>query len=79
MATRQQHRNEDDEKKLSTPTMSRSRNQLAAAYAPGAFFTFEGGLGSCIAVPDQSDQVDQAPIQDPTKEQIVLRLREVLH
>ena len=77
MATRQYLPSEDDEKKLNTPTMSRSRNQLAAAYAPGAFFTFEGGLGSCIALPDQADVVDQAPIQEPTKEQIVLRLREV--
>ena len=77
MVTRQYQSNDDDEKKLSTPTMNRSRNQLAAAYAPGAFFTFEGGLGSCIAVPDQSDMVDQASIQEPTKEQIVLRLREV--
>lgn len=77
MATKQYQYKEDDDKKLSTPTMSRSRNQLAGAYAPGAFFTFEGGLGSCIAVPDQSDVVDQASIQEPTKEQIVLRLREV--
>ena len=77
MATHQYQRTDEDEKKLSTPTMSRSRNQLAAAYAPGAFFTFEGGLGSCIAVPDQSDAVDLAAIQEPTKEQIVLRLREV--
>ena len=36
----------DDDKVLSTPIMSRSRNQLASAYAPGAFFTFEGGVTS---------------------------------
>ena len=30
-------------------TMSRLRNQLATAYAPESFFTFEGGLGACIA------------------------------
>ncbi|EKZ98153.1 hypothetical protein D769_16672 [Cupriavidus sp. HMR-1] len=30
-------------------TMNRSRNQLATAYAPESFFTFEGGLGACIA------------------------------
>ncbi|MCU7926832.1 MAG: hypothetical protein KZQ97_10365 [Candidatus Thiodiazotropha sp. (ex Dulcina madagascariensis)] len=30
-------------------TMSRSRNQLATAYAPESFFTFEGGLGACIS------------------------------
>ncbi|MEY9618086.1 hypothetical protein [Bradyrhizobium ottawaense] len=26
-------------------TMKRSRSQLATIYAPGAFFTFEGGMG----------------------------------
>ena len=30
-------------------TMSRSRNQLAASYAPESFFTFEGGTGACIS------------------------------
>lgn len=30
-------------------TMTRSRNQLATAYAPESFFTFEGGLGACIS------------------------------
>jgi len=30
-------------------TMIRSRNQLATAYAPESFFTFEGGLGACIS------------------------------
>jgi hypothetical protein len=29
--------------------MSRSKNQIASAYAPESFFTFEGGLGACIA------------------------------
>lgn len=33
----------------SAKTMTRSRNQLAASYAPESFFTFEGGLGACIA------------------------------
>ncbi|MCA1551070.1 hypothetical protein I6F36_30005 [Bradyrhizobium sp. BRP19] len=32
-------------------TMKRSRSQLATIYAPGAFFTFEGGMGACIAQP----------------------------
>ncbi len=32
-------------------SMKRSRSQLATIYAPGAFFTFEGGLGACIAHP----------------------------
>lgn len=67
----------EGEKELKTPTMSRSRNQLASSYAPGAFFTFEGGLGACIALPDPSDPFDEAPIGEPTKIQIVLRLNEV--
>src|SRR3954465_6186517 len=32
-------------------SMKRSRSQLATIYAPGAFFTFEGGMGACIAQP----------------------------
>ncbi|WP_241014732.1 hypothetical protein [Burkholderia sp. Ac-20379] len=68
---------EDEEKTLSAPTMVRSRGQLGSAYAPGAFFTFEGGLGACISVPDLSATVDDAPIQPATKAQIVLRLQEI--
>lgn len=67
---------EDEQKQVRTPIMARSRNQLAAAYAPGAFFTFEGGLGSCISIPDQSASIDDAEIDEPTSEQIMLRLRE---
>lgn len=67
---------DEDSKQLKAPTMSRSRNQLASAYAPGSFFTFEGGLGSCIALPDQSDSPDEAPISEQTREQIMIRLRE---
>lgn len=67
---------EEDSKELKAPTMSRSRNQLASAYAPGSFFTFEGGLGACISLPDQSDVVDEAPISEQTGEQIMIRLRE---
>ena len=69
---------DEDDKQLKAPTMSRSRNQLASAYAPGSFFTFEGGLGSCISLPDQSDSPDKAhDITDQTREQIMIRLREV--
>lgn len=70
---------DDDDKALSTPTMARSRNQLASAYAPGAFFTFEGGLGACIALPDLSSSVDEASLEDETKTQILLRLKEIWH
>jgi hypothetical protein len=30
--------------------MQRSRTQIATSYAPGALFTFEGGLGCCVSV-----------------------------
>ena len=39
-------------------SMRRSRTQLATAYAPGAFFTFEGGLGACIAYPAARTRAD---------------------
>lgn len=68
---------EDDEKIISAPTMARSRNQLGSAYAPGAFFTFEGGLGACISIPDLSASTDEASIRPETKAQIILRLQEV--
>lgn len=68
---------DDDEKQINAPTMGRSRNQLASSYAPGSFFTFEGGLGACIALPDSTIPYDEAPIDDQTKDQIVLRLHEV--
>lgn len=31
--------------------MQRSRTQIATVYAPGALFTYEGGLGCCVSVP----------------------------
>jgi hypothetical protein len=31
--------------------MNRSRTQIATVYAPGALFTYEGGLGCCLSVP----------------------------
>lgn len=68
---------EDDGKILSAPTMARSRGQLGSAYAPGAFFTFEGGLGSCISIPDLSATEDDAAIHGPAKSQIILRLQEI--
>lgn len=68
---------DENEKTLSAPTMARSRGQLGSAYAPGAFFTFEGGLGACISIPDLSATIDDAPISQVTKAQIILRLQEV--
>ena len=68
---------DSDDSQMTAPTMNRSRNQLATAYGPGAFFTFEGGLGACISIPDQSTEPDIADISDATKTQILLRLREI--
>jgi hypothetical protein len=68
---------EDFKKVLNTPTMSRSRNQLASSYAPGSFFTFEGGRGACIAVPDKSQAPDEANISSASRDQIITRLAEV--
>lgn len=31
--------------------MHRSRTQIATVYAPGALFTYEGGMGCCVSVP----------------------------
>lgn len=66
-----------EEKNLATPTMSRSRNQLASSYAPGSFFTFEGGRGACIAMPDKSQPPAEANISSATSDQIITRLAEV--
>ena len=68
---------EDFKKDLKTPTMSRSRNQLASSYAPGSFFTFEGGRGACLAMPDKSQPPDEADISSATRDQIITRLAEV--
>jgi len=38
--------------------MNRSRTQLALTYAPGSFFTFEGGLGACRAVPVRTERAE---------------------
>ena len=55
--------------------MNRSRSQLASAYAPGAFFTFEGGRGACIALPDSNPAPAQIP--ETAKTQILARLNEI--
>jgi hypothetical protein len=66
------------DKKRGAPTMSRSRGQLAASYAPGAFFTFEGGLGACIAQPDYQAGVNVANITPTVKSQIVMRFEDAV-
>jgi hypothetical protein len=57
--------------------MSRSRNQLASAYAPGATFTFEGGTGACSSIPDADSQYYEAHITETTKRQILARVDEI--
>lgn len=63
------------DKQPTAPVMNRSRSQLATAYSPGAFFTFEGGRGACISVPD--DNPAPAQIPETAKNQIQARLNEI--
>jgi hypothetical protein len=41
--------------------MHRSRTQIATSYAPGALFTYEGGLGCCVAVPVSAPYTPSSP------------------
>lgn len=53
------------------PTMSRSMRQLANGYAPGALFTWEGGLGACRAISMQTRALDlPVATRDLIREQI---------
>lgn len=61
MATRTRHR-DDEEREPQAAKMTRSRGQLATAYAPGALFTFEGGLGACLSIADQNPNPTRANI-----------------
>jgi hypothetical protein len=56
-----------------TKPMNRSRNQIATAYAPGSFFTFEGGVGACMAIPIAGDD---AALTDSTTRVIMERLEQ---
>jgi len=74
-----------DEQKFDTeeqptlpPTMSRSQGQLASSYAPGAFFTFEGGLGACISVPDADAQFARPNLSPSINDQILARFNEAV-
>lgn len=66
-----------DVREPKAPTMTRSRSQLSTVYAPGALFTFEGGLGACQSIPDQGERQRPADVSPETAEQIHLRVREV--
>lgn len=54
--------------------MTRSRNQLATAYAPESFFTFEGGLGACIS---RSSAGEPVQLSESTKDLIFERMNEL--
>lgn len=41
--------------------MHRSRTQIATSYAPGALFTYEGGLGCCVSVPLSAPYTPSSP------------------
>jgi hypothetical protein len=77
MARRFHSKDEDDERKPPAPKMLRSRNQLSTAYAPGVIFTFEGGLGACLSIPDQKRNPNVAKVDAEIRAQIHLRLREI--
>lgn len=56
-----------------TPSMNRSRGQLATVYAPHSLFTFEGGTGACMAraVPNRAYEPVSATTKRMIHEQIV--------
>jgi hypothetical protein len=41
--------------------MHRSRTQIATSYAPGALFTYEGGLGCCVSVAVSAPYTPSSP------------------
>lgn len=41
--------------------MHRSRTQIATSYAPGALFTYEGGLGCCVSVAVSAPVIPSSP------------------
>jgi hypothetical protein len=77
MATKRNTRADPEGREQSASRMIRSRGQLSTAYAPGALFTFEGGLGACLSIADQGQSPLRADITSETTTQIHLRLREI--
>ncbi len=41
--------------------MHRSRTQIATSHAPGALFTYEGGLGCCVSVAVSTPYIPSSP------------------
>ncbi len=60
------------------PVMQRSRTQLATSYAPGSYFTFEGGKGCFLSVPSglSPSPLDNIPA---VRQQIAEQLREFVN
>jgi hypothetical protein len=48
-------------KMLEKLLLHRSRTQIATSYAPGALFTYEGGLGCCVSVPISTPYTPSSP------------------
>ncbi|MCC5812931.1 MAG: hypothetical protein JJU06_21415 [Ectothiorhodospiraceae bacterium] len=60
------------------PSMKRSQGQLANAYAPGAFFTFEGGRGACMSRVNPNASGHEKILQREHQQQVIARLNEAL-
>jgi hypothetical protein len=63
-----------DDKAPKAKLMSRSRNQLATSYAPESFFTFEGGVGACIARATAGESIE---LSESTTTLIYERMAEI--
>jgi hypothetical protein len=59
--------------------MSRSRSQIANSYAPEALFTFEGGMGACVAKPSSDSRYDNAQLSPAIQRQILQRIDDIAH
>ena len=63
---------------MNGPCMTRARTQLATTYAPGSYFTFEGGRGCFIATPSGLD-LASADNNPAIKRQIEELMREYIN
>lgn len=68
---------EEEPAKPGPQKMNRSRGQLASSYAPGSIFTFEGGLGACVAVPIEDPNARDVALPTEAKRQLFERLQEI--
>lgn len=56
---------------IKAPSMNRSRSQLATVYAPHSLFTFEGGVGACMARPFQNRAYEPAGSASATTKRMI--------